>query len=115
MMKVIALEIPDAQGNPIQINNLGIPQGGPNSVAAIVRLSLDLLVLGALFICLFYLVWGGINWLMSEGEKQRINQARQKIVYAILGLAVVFVSFLIINAFYWFILGDKVNPFIYGY
>jgi TRAP-type C4-dicarboxylate transport system permease small subunit len=115
-MKFLALQIPAANGNPIQINGVGgMPEGGPNSLASIVGLGLNLLLLAALFLSLFYLIWGGFNWLMSEGEKQRISQAREKVVYAIIGLAVVFMSFLIINAFYWFFLGNKANPLIYGY
>ena len=115
-MKIFALQIPDAAGTPIPINGVGgMPEGGiGTTVPNIVKLGLNLLILAALFLSLLYLVWGGINWLMSEGEKQRINQARQKIVYSILGLAVVFMSFLMINVFYWFFLGDK-SPLIYGF
>ena len=118
-MKLLALNIPDAQGNPIQINGVGgMPQGGfsvvNGTVPNTINLGLNLLLLAALFISLLYLIWGGINWLMSEGDKQRINQARQKLAYAILGLAVVFMSFLIVNVFFWFFLG-KSNPLIYGF
>ena len=115
-MKILALNIPDAQGNPIQINGIGgMPQGGiGTTVPNAIKLGLNLLILAALFLSLLYLVWGGINWLMSEGDKQKVNQARQKLVYAILGLAVVFLSFLMVNVFYWFFLGDT-NPLIYGF
>ena len=51
--------------------------------------------------------------MMSEGDKQRISNARQKVVYSIIGLAIVFMAFLMINVFYRFFLGDKVNPFIF--
>jgi hypothetical protein len=115
-MKLLSLQIPDASGNPVNINGVGgMPQGGPDTVANIVKLGLNLLILAAVILSLFYLVWGGVNWLMSEGDKQRVNQARQKIVFAILGLAVVFVSFLLINVFYWFFLGKGAHPLIYKY
>jgi TRAP-type C4-dicarboxylate transport system permease small subunit len=106
-MKLLALIIPGADGAPIQINGAGgMPQGGasdafPNAL----RVGLDLLVLTGVILCLLYFIWGGINWMMSEGDKQRINQARQKLVYSIIGLGVVFMSFLMINTFYWFFLG----------
>ncbi len=113
-MKLLALQIPDGQGKPIQINSVGgIPQGGPDALANIVGTGLELLVLAAVILCLLYLVWGGINWMMSEGDKQRLGNARQKVVYSIIGLAIVFMAFLMINVFYWFFLGDKVNPFIF--
>ena len=46
---------------------------------------------------------------MSEGDKQRVSSARQKVVWAIIGLLVVFFAFLIINAIYNFLLGLAVQ------
>jgi hypothetical protein len=115
-MKTLALSIPDAQGNPIQI------QGGRNmpelrgnaSLENFVGTGFNLLILAAVVLCLLYFIWGGINWLMSEGDKQKIASARQKLIYSILGLAIVFMAFLMINVFYWFFLGKTVNPLHYG-
>jgi len=110
----LALQIELPGGSPIQIQGAGgMPQGGINSLGNIVGVGLDLLVLVAIFLCLLYLIWGGFNWMMSEGDKQKLNKARQKIVYAIIGLVVVFLSFLIINVFYWFFLGGAAKPFVY--
>lgn len=36
-----------------------------------------------------YMIYGGIEWVMSGGEKDKINGARAKITQAIIGLAVV--------------------------
>jgi TRAP-type C4-dicarboxylate transport system permease small subunit len=70
--------------------------------------------LAAVILSLFFLVWGGFNWLMSEGDKQRLGNARQKVVYAILGLIVAFFSFLIVNTIYAFLLGNNSGgPFNY--
>ena|ERR1035437_4698955 len=114
-MKLLALQIPDAQGTPIQINAVGgMPSGGTDALANIVGTGLTLLMLTAVILCLLYFIWGGINWMMSEGDKQRINQARQKLVFSIIGLGIVFFSFLMINVFYWFFLGGKANPLIYN-
>jgi hypothetical protein len=113
MMKLLALQIPDGQGNPIQIGGVGgMPEGGTNALANIVGVGFDLLILTAVLLCLIWFIWGAINWMMSEGDKQKINQARQKLVYSIIGLVVTFASFLIVNVFYWFFLGTT-NPLIY--
>lgn len=45
---------------------------------------------------LLYLVWGGIEWLMSAGDKTKLESARAKITNAIVGLAVLVVSYAII-------------------
>jgi len=116
-MKLLALTIYNADGDKIPIKGVGgMPQGGPgDALPNIVSVGLDLLVLTAVILCLFYLIWGGINWMMSEGDKERLNKARQKIVFSIIGLGIVFISFLIINVFYAFFLGKDVSPFVYGH
>lgn len=84
--------------------------GGSNALSSIIATGVNLLILAAVILCLLYLIWGGINWMMSEGDKQKINQAREKLVSALIGLAIVFMSYLIINGFYTFFLGSK-NPY----
>ena len=97
-MKLLALQIPGANGVPINIQGVGnMPQGGTDVLPNIVGTGFNLLILAAILLCLIYLIWGGINWMMSEGEKQKISQARQKIIFSIIGLLVVFASFLIIK------------------
>jgi len=114
-MKIISLSIPGPGGQPIEVSGVGkMPQGGVDTLPNIIHVGLDLLLLAAIFLSLFFLVWGGFNWLMSEGEKQRINNARQKIIYAVLGLIVVFASFLIINVIYGFFLGNNASPLNYS-
>jgi len=36
-----------------------------------------------------YLVWGGIQWITSGGTKDKIQEAKDKITNAIIGLAIV--------------------------
>lgn len=58
-----------------------------------------LLLIGAMILSLAYLVLGGINWLTSGGDKQKLAAARQNVIFAIVGLIIVFVSFSIIQLF----------------
>jgi len=36
-----------------------------------------------------YMIYGGVQWVTSGGEKDKLNEARDKITQAIVGLAVV--------------------------
>lgn len=56
---------------------------------------------------LFYLIWGGIKWLMSEGDKTAVDAARQHIVSAIIGLIIVFLSYFILNFILMFFTGSS--------
>lgn len=76
------------------INNTATGEYGEKLLQIGVTLMLTLVVLAALF----YLVWGGIDWILSGGDKEGIAKARAKIMYAIIGIAVAFLSFFIITA-----------------
>lgn len=91
-----------------------MPEGGPDILTTIVSVGFQLLIIAAIFLALLNLIWGGFNWIMSEGNKERIGKARERIVYSIIGLMVVFLSFLIINTIYWFFFQGKISPYIFG-
>ena len=51
----------------------------------------------AITVALFYLVWGGFKWLTSGGDKAAVQAAREHIVAAIVGLILIFVSYVVMN------------------
>jgi hypothetical protein len=60
------------------------------------------LVLAAL-ITFVYLIWGGIEWILSGGDKGKVETAQHRIQAALLGLFIVFAAwaiFLIIEQFF---------------
>jgi hypothetical protein len=58
---------------------------------------LTFILILAVVIALAYLIWGGIKWIMSGGDKGNVETARNTIVAAIIGLIIVFLSWFIIN------------------
>src|SRR5579859_7308942 len=56
-----------------------------------------LIILFAIFGSLFFLLWGGIRWIISGGDKGKIEQARSTILPAIIGLIIALAAFFIIN------------------
>lgn len=54
-----------------------------------------LVIAGILFF--FMLVWGGIEWIMSGGDKAGNENARKRITNALIGLAIVFSAWAIVN------------------
>ena len=61
-----------------------------------------------------YLIWGGIQWITSGGDKGKTQEARDRITAAIVGLAVVasaWAVMLIIQYFFGIsILNDNITP-----
>ena len=97
-MKYLALQLPG--GNSFTTN--AVPTGGASTLANIINVGLDLAVIAAIFVCLFVLILGGFQWILSQGDKQKVAQARQRIAFSIIGLIVVFTSFMIITILYTF-------------
>ncbi len=51
----------------------------------------------AIVIALGFLIWGGIKWVTSGGEKGGVEEARNHVIAAVVGLIIVFLSYFILN------------------
>lgn len=113
-MKLLSLTIPNAQGTPVQVQApSGIPTGGLEAGGAgqrIVQLSIEILILGAIIIALFFLISAGWTWMTSEGDKTAVQSARNKLVYAIIGLVVIFLAMFIVNIVGYFFGVPLIHP-----
>ena len=49
-------------------------------------------------IALLMFVYGGVLWITSMGESQRIDKGKKILVWAVLGLALIAASYVIVNA-----------------
>ncbi len=70
--------------------------GGTNTAKTIQNVVVFVIVL-AVLIALLYLLYGGIKWITSRGEKTEVEAARNHIIAAIIGLIVVFLAVFIIS------------------
>lgn len=55
-------------------------------------------------IVLIMIIWGGLEWIFSAGDKEKIGKARDRILHAIIGLALIALAFLIAR-----VVGNLVN------
>lgn len=46
---------------------------------------------------LFFILWGGLNWILSGGDKDKVEAARSRIIAAIIGLVVIVLAFFILD------------------
>lgn len=65
----------------------------PSLVSAII----NILLIVAVIIALVFLIYGGIRWILSGGDKTAVESARNHIIAAIIGLVIVLLAFFIIN------------------
>lgn len=51
----------------------------------------------ALVLTFIFLLWGGIQWILSGGDKTKYEEARNRITAALIGLTIVVLAWLIIR------------------
>lgn len=100
MQKLLSLTVPGNNGSVEIEAPEGIPTGGlSGSGGQIIGWLFTLFLIGAIIIALGFTVYGGFLWMSSRGDKSKLESARHTIIFAIFGLIVCFVSFLIIALF----------------
>jgi hypothetical protein len=103
-MEKLALSV---NGIPIQGAG-GVPTGGTGvTLNKILSTGVSLLMLAAVILCIVFFIIGGISWITSGGDKQKLDQAHKKVTFAILGLVLVFLAFFIINAISYLFFGNS--------
>lgn len=70
--------------------------GGAN-IGRTIRNIVVFFVILAVVIALLYLLYGGVKWITSRGEKTEVEGARNHIIAAIIGLIVVFLAVFILS------------------
>jgi hypothetical protein len=84
------------------------------SIGKLISNGISLIMIIAAIATFFYLVWGGLEWITSGGEKAGTEAARSKITNAFIGLFVVFAAWAIMKFIEQFfgicILGCDITP-----
>ena|SRR3990167_4172538 len=63
----------------------------------IIQVAITLIIIIATLAALAVIIFAGIRWIASGGDKEKLQGARNMITYALVGLVVVFLSYFIIN------------------
>jgi ABC-type amino acid transport system permease subunit len=71
--------------------------GQGKSLGQIIGFVVTIAFVIAVLVALLFLVWGGVKWITSGGDKAGVETARNQIIAAIIGLIIVFLAFFILN------------------
>lgn len=83
-------------GTPIEAP-AGIPTGGFDTGQKIINLGFNLLFVVGVIITIALVIYSGIQWTLSGGDKEKISSARARLTYAIIGLVVIITAFAIVK------------------
>ena len=98
-----------AQGlSPTTIIKIPAPTGVANNIGQILSATISLIFIIAGLAAFIFLIWGGIHWITSGGDKAGVESAQHRIQAALLGLFIVFAAWaimLVAQAFFGICLG----------
>jgi hypothetical protein len=88
-----------AETQEIDLVPKGEPWGtlGNVRVAGVVSALIQLVLIIAALVAFFYLLIGGVKWIMSGGDKEQTAKAQGTITAALIGLLIVFTAWAIIK------------------
>lgn len=89
-----------AQDNTINLNPPGdswVAGASELTITGIVSWAITAILIIAAVVFFFMLIIGGIKWIMSGGDKQNTESARNQITAALIGLIIVFSAWAIMN------------------
>lgn len=101
--KAYAQDRPDCETSDITYGDGGTVQSPVciQSGQQLMSRSVSIILVIAVFITFAMLLYGGLKYTIAQGDQMKLAQAKGTITYAIIGLAVSFLSL-----FAWFIIGQ---------
>lgn len=93
-MKYLSLGLPD--GSSITPPG-SIPHGGLTFLQKVFGNAYTIILLICIAVSLIYIVLAGMQWITSGGDKNKLEVARRRLTWAIVGLIIGFLSFFIVN------------------
>lgn len=93
-----AFAAPDVTVSPRPVGQFGpLADVSASDFGSIVGRVITIAFVLAVIIALAFLVYGGIKWILSGGDKTAVESARNTIVASIVGLVIVFLSYFILS------------------
>ena len=81
----------------IAIDSAKLPKGFFSDPNKLITDLVNIAFVIAIILVFFYLIWGGIQWITSGGEKGKTEEARNKITAAVIGLIVLAAAYAILT------------------
>ena len=74
-----------------------LPPGYARNLTSLLTGVLSLLIAVVSLLVFVYLIWGGIEWITSGGDKGKTDQARSKIIAALVGVIIIAASYAVLQ------------------
>jgi ABC-type Fe3+ transport system permease subunit len=99
MLNKLALNVPGISGDTNIPNPEGLQFSGPaqTSLGYVLSQFLNLFFTLAIVLSFLYFVWGAYEYIIAQGQKEALNNAKERIRYSLVGFILIVIAFLISN------------------
>ncbi len=105
MKNLLSFSIPGYTITPpatVPTGGLGAGENGQKAL----QVGLELLFIVGIVLSIVLVIFSGIQWILSGGDKEKIQSARNRLVYSIIGLIIIVASFFIASTVITLLGGD---------
>ena len=98
-----------AQGNLCPPGFESLCRIKPDNAGSVVGGIWSLIFVIAVLTALVFIAWGGVKWITSTGDQQKVASARSTIIAAVVGLLIALLTFFIVNVITIFFTGGNIS------
>lgn len=94
-----------AAATPVLAQNIGVgkpEQAHITDIGRLISSGINVVIIISGILVFIFLVWGGIEWLTSGGDKGKTEAARNRITAALVGLAIIAASWALVRIIAYF-------------
>ncbi len=95
MRRQLALALPDVFSGPYR--GKGQPANLFNGVNAVIPRLINIALFVVGITAIFMMIYGGVRYVLSHGNRDNVKEAKNTIIYAIVGLVVAIMGYALIN------------------
>ncbi len=81
----------------VDVGTIDVGKGYATNFGTMFSSMLNVVMLVAALLVFAYMIWGGIEWITSGGDKSKAESARNKLTAAIIGLVIVAASYAVVT------------------
>ena len=81
----------------LEINPTTFPASRFFSISSIVNIIVPLAMIAAALVLLLMLMLAALNWISAGGNPEKLEKARSKMKYALIGFVIIIASYLIVQ------------------
>lgn len=99
LFPIVPIAYAESNANPCE--NLGsfsaLCSFTSNDFGFVLSTAITIILVIAIILSVVFFMYGGIRWILSRGDKEKMESARNQVIAAIIGLVMVFLVFFIVN------------------